>query len=90
VQRDRGGLLLCLTLVAAQRGPRPATRYAFGRPNFVMSWPPTVEETRSPKIIGRLISQATVADLPRATWNYWDMKLVPPNNATPTSTLRSP
>ncbi len=53
----------------------------------VISWPATVEEISRPKIIGRLISPATVGDLPSATWKYWDRKTVPPNIARPTSRL---
>jgi hypothetical protein len=46
-----------------------------------------VDDASRPKISGRLIRPATVADLPREIWKYCDRNTVPPKSATPTSVL---
>ncbi|GAB3883761.1 hypothetical protein GCM10027612_16390 [Microbispora bryophytorum subsp. camponoti] len=71
----------------AVRKKVPETRKTFQWPVRVMICPETVEEIARPRIIGSVIRPATVGVSPRASWKYWLRKVVPPNIATPTSTL---
>ncbi|MDH6498155.1 hypothetical protein M2156_004374 [Streptomyces sp. SAI-149] len=67
----------------------PLTSHAFQRPVRVMNCPETVEEMKSPPIIGIVMTPDIVGDLSRASWKYWLKKTVPVNIATPTNSEAS-
>ena len=61
--------------------------FFIGAPIAVISRPETIDDSRTPAIIGMVSRPASVGLYPRPIWKYWPRKTAPPNIAMPTARL---